>query len=43
MRIRDMVLASVTPVIWGFSFVVAKFGLVSFSASQLTAVRFLIA
>jgi O-acetylserine/cysteine efflux transporter len=43
MRFRDMALAALTSVIWGFGFVVIKFGLESFSASQLTALRFMIA
>jgi O-acetylserine/cysteine efflux transporter len=42
MLIRDMLLAALTSLIWGFGFVVAKFGLESFSASQMTALRFLI-
>lgn len=41
MLIRDMLLAALASVIWGFGFVVAKFGLESFSASQMTALRFL--
>ena len=41
MLIRDMLLATLASVIWGFGFVVAKFGLESFSASQMTALRFL--
>jgi drug/metabolite transporter (DMT)-like permease len=43
MRLRDMGLAALTSVIWGFAFVTYKFGLESFSAPQLTAFRFLIA
>lgn len=43
MSARDMVLAALTSVIWGLGFVAVKFGLESFSAPQLTAVRFLIA
>ena len=43
MGLRDMVLAALTSVIWGFGFVAVKFGLESFSAPQLTAVRFLLA
>ena len=43
MSARDMALAALTSVIWGFAFVAAKFGLESFSPAQLTAVRFLIA
>ena len=43
MRIRDMGLAVLTSVIWGFAFVTYKFGLESFSAAQLTAMRFLFA
>src|SRR5205807_2569694 len=43
MRVRDMGLAVLTSVVWGFAFVTYKFGLESFSAAQLTAMRFLIA
>ena len=43
MRLRDMALAALTTVIWGFAFVTYKFGLESFSAAQLTAMRFLVA
>jgi O-acetylserine/cysteine efflux transporter len=43
MRIRDMALAALTSVIWGFAFVTYRFGLESFSAAQLTAMRFLFA
>jgi O-acetylserine/cysteine efflux transporter len=43
MRMRDMGLAVLTSVIWGFAFVTYKFGLESFSAAQLTALRFLVA
>ena len=43
MKTRDMVLAALTSVIWGFAFIAVKFGLESFSAPQLTAARFLIA
>jgi O-acetylserine/cysteine efflux transporter len=43
MRLRDMGLAVLTSVIWGFAFVTYKFGLESFSAPQLTALRFMIA
>jgi len=43
MKPGDMVLAAVTAVIWGFGFVVIKWGLQSFSAPQLTAFRFLVA
>jgi O-acetylserine/cysteine efflux transporter len=38
-----MLLAVLTSVIWGLGFVAVKFGLQSFSASQLTVLRFLIA
>ena len=38
-----MGLAALTSVIWGFGFVAIKFGLESFTAPQLTALRFLIA
>lgn len=40
---RDMALAALTSVIWGLAFVFIEFGLESFSAPQLTALRFLIA
>lgn len=43
MTVRDAALASLTSVIWGLAFVAVKFGLQSFSAPELTAVRFLIA
>lgn len=43
MTTRDAALASLTSVIWGLAFVAVKFGLQSFSAPELTAVRFLIA
>jgi len=43
MQFRDMALATLTSVIWGFAFVTYKFGLESFSAAQLTAMRFLVA
>jgi O-acetylserine/cysteine efflux transporter len=43
MRIRDMGLAVLTAVIWGFAYVTYKFGLESFSAAQLTVMRFLFA
>ena len=39
----DMALAALTSVIWGLAFVFVKFSLESFSAPQLTALRFLIA
>ena len=40
---RDMALAALVAVIWGLAFVFIKFGLDSFSAPQLTALRFIIA
>jgi O-acetylserine/cysteine efflux transporter len=43
MPIRDMVLAALTSVVWGLAFVATKLALDSFSAPQLTALRFLIA
>ena len=43
MNARDAVLAALVSVIWGLAFVAVKFGLESFSAPELTAVRFLIA
>jgi drug/metabolite transporter (DMT)-like permease len=43
MAIRDTMLAALTSVVWRFAFVATKWGLDSFSAPQLTALRFLIA
>jgi O-acetylserine/cysteine efflux transporter len=43
MRVRDAVLAALTSVIWGLAFVATKLALESFSAAELTALRFLIA
>jgi len=43
MPVRDMVLAALTSVVWGLAFVATKLALDSFSAAQLTALRFLIA
>src|SRR5262249_30438459 len=43
MRVRDMGLAVLTSVIWGFAYVTYRFGLESFSATQLTALRFVFA
>ena len=43
MKFRDGVLAALTSVIWGIGFVAIKLGLLSFSAPQLTALRFLLA
>ncbi len=43
MRPHHMLLAALTSVTWGLAFVATKFGLESFSAPQLTAIRFLIA
>jgi O-acetylserine/cysteine efflux transporter len=43
MPVRDMVLAALTSVVWGLAFVATKLALDSFSAPQLTALRFLIA
>ncbi|HLH91548.1 MAG TPA: EamA family transporter [Xanthobacteraceae bacterium] len=43
MRARDMALAVLVSVIWGFSYVTYRFGLESFSAAQLSAARFLLA
>ena len=40
--IRDMLLAALATAIWGFGFVAARFGLESFSAMQMTALRFLV-
>jgi O-acetylserine/cysteine efflux transporter len=41
--VRDFLLAVLVAVIWGFAFVATRIGLDSFSPSQLTALRFLIA
>jgi O-acetylserine/cysteine efflux transporter len=38
-----MILAALTSVVWGLAFVATKFGLESFTAPQLTALRFMIA
>ncbi len=43
MRVRDMGLAVLTSVIWGFAYVTYRYGLESFSAAQLAALRFVIA
>jgi O-acetylserine/cysteine efflux transporter len=43
MKPRDVALAVLTSIIWGLAFVAMKFGLESFSAAQLTALRFAIA
>ena len=43
MPIREMVLAALTSVVWGLAFVATKLALDGFSASQLTALRFIIA
>src|SRR6266404_8460397 len=43
MILRDATLAALTSVIWGLAFVATQFGLESFSAAELTALRFLIA
>ena len=43
MRLRDMVLAVLTSLIWGFAFVTYRFGLESFSPAQLTMLRFVVA
>jgi len=40
---RDMALAALAATVWGVAFVVTTFGLDSFSAPQLTALRFIIA
>ena len=40
---RHMALAALVSTIWGFAFVASKIGLESFSAPQLTALRFMIA
>jgi O-acetylserine/cysteine efflux transporter len=43
MKPRDIALAVSTSIIWGLAFIAIKFGLESFSAPQLTALRFIIA
>jgi O-acetylserine/cysteine efflux transporter len=43
MKSRDMALACLTSVIWGFAFVIYKFSLADFTPAQITALRFLIA
>ncbi|MBR1222706.1 EamA family transporter [Bradyrhizobium sp. U87765 SZCCT0131] len=43
MKLRYMAMAALTSVVWGLAFVATKLALQSFSASQLTALRFLIA
>jgi O-acetylserine/cysteine efflux transporter len=43
MRVRDMGLAILTSVIWGFAFVTYRFALESFSPAQLTVLRFVFA
>jgi len=43
MTVRDIALAALASVIWGLAFVAIKIGLESFTASQLTALRFIIA
>jgi len=40
---RDTFLAAFTSMVWGLAFVATRFGLEGFTATQLTAVRFLIA
>jgi len=42
-RGRDLALALLTAVLWGFAFVATRIGLDSFTPSQLVALRFLIA
>lgn len=42
MRPSHIILACLASIIWGLAFVFTKFGLESFSAPQLTALRFLI-
>ncbi|HKX18830.1 MAG TPA: EamA family transporter [bacterium] len=43
MTARDAALAALTSVIWGLAFVAVKFALQTFSAPELTAVRFVLA
>lgn len=43
MTIIDMVLAALTSLVWGLSFVVTRYGLQDFTPLQLAALRFLIA
>lgn len=40
---RDIALACLVPIVWGIAFVTTEFALESFSPSQLTALRFIIA
>ncbi len=40
---RDIALAVLVAVIWGFAFVISKIGLESFTPPQLTALRFMVA
>lgn len=43
MRPRDMALACLVSALWGLAFIAIPFGLYSFSAPQLTALRFVVA
>lgn len=43
MRARDIALAISVAIIWGFAFLATEFALQSFSAPQLTAIRFILA
>jgi drug/metabolite transporter (DMT)-like permease len=43
MPVRDMALAALTSVVCGLAFIATKLALDSFSAAQLTALRFIIA
>ena len=43
MTSRDTVLAALTSIVWGLAFVATRFGLDGFTATQLIALRFLIA
>lgn len=42
MLVRDVALATIAAVIWGFGFIAIRFGLENFSPPQLTALRFII-
>ena len=43
MKATDVALAVLVAAIWGFAFVATKIGLESFTPTQLTAMRFLVA
>ena len=43
MTARDIAFAVSVAIIWGFAFIATEFALQSFSAPQLTALRFILA